>query len=90
MGKYSSPNFSPFNLPPSSQFKDAVDKEGEDGQKIWVTKSTHNSSLFEFINKTMYREDKPTRTYNLPLPFTVSLFIVFFLLLYGNFSKKSP
>ena len=53
-------------------FKDAIDREGEDGQKIWVTKSTDNSTLFEFINKTMYRDDKPTRTYSLPLPFTVS------------------
>ena len=52
--------------------KDAVDREGENGQKIWVTKSTDNSTLYEFINKTTYRDDKPTRKYNLPLPFTVS------------------
>jgi len=50
--------------------QDAVDREGEDGQKIWVTKSTDNSTLYEFINKTTYRDDKPTRKYNLPLPFT--------------------
>ena len=52
--------------------QDAIDREGEDGQKIWVTKSTNRTNLFEFVNKTMYRDDKPTRIYSLPKPFTVS------------------
>ena len=51
--------------------QDAIDREGEDGQKIWVTKSTNRTNLFEFVNKTMYRDDKPTRIYSLPKPFTV-------------------
>ena len=52
--------------------QDAVDREGEDGQKIWVTKASENKTLYEYINKTMYRDDRHTRTYKLPLPFTVS------------------
>ena len=72
---YISKILSQINQPLLPNLKDAVDREdeGEDGQKIWVTKSTDNSTLYEFINKTMYRDDKPTRTYNLPLPFTVSI-----------------
>ena len=55
-----------------SHTQDAVDREGEDGQKIWVTKASENKTLYEYINKTMYRDDRHTRTYKLPLPFTVS------------------
>ena len=29
-------------------------------------------TLYEYINKTMYKEDIPTRNYTLPLTFTVS------------------
>lgn len=40
-------------------------------RKIWVTYSTVNQTLYEFENKTMYRENKSTKNYSLPLPFTV-------------------
>ena len=59
--------------------QDAIDREGEDGQKIWVTKSTNRTNLFEFVNKTMYRDDKPTRIYSLPKPFTVSAIFNFWV-----------
>ena len=30
-------------------------------KKVWVTKSDHNATLFEYANKTMYRKDTPTK-----------------------------
>ncbi len=51
---------------------DAYDyTEDEEKSKIWVTSSEHNRTLYEFSNKTMFRSNKPTKNYSLPLPFTV-------------------
>ena len=44
----------------------------EEKTKIWATVSENNKTLFEFSNKTMYRENRPTKNYTLPKPFTVS------------------
>ena len=44
----------------------------EEKTKIWATVSDNNKTLFEFSNKTMYRENRPTKNYTLPKPFTVS------------------
>ena len=52
---------------------DAHDAEGEDGKKVWVTSSSKENVLYEFNNKTSFRDDRPTRNYSLTHPIVVSL-----------------
>ena len=61
-----------------SWMQDAVQRIGESGEKIWMTKSENNQTLYEYSNKTMYRKDIPTRNYTLPLPFSVSCVTIMF------------
>ena len=46
--------------------------EEEEKTKVWATMSDQNRTLFEFQNKSMYRQNHHTKNYSLPLPFTVS------------------
>merc|ERR1739844_820846 len=50
--------------------QDAVSHGDEWDKKVWVTKSDHNATLFQYANKTMYRKDTPTKEYKLSLPFS--------------------
>jgi hypothetical protein len=43
----------------------------ENDAKVWETRSESNQTLFEYVNKTMFRANIPTRNYTLPFPFTV-------------------
>nr|XP_040569630.1 LOW QUALITY PROTEIN: uncharacterized protein LOC121119077 [Lepeophtheirus salmonis] len=54
-----------------SWMMDAVVRADTEG-KIWATSGSvlYNQTLYEFNNKTAYREHKSTRNYTLPLPFT--------------------
>ena len=54
-------------------------------RKIWVTLSTANQTLYEFENKTMYRDNKSTKNYSLPLPFSVNILLTF---LFPHFTRS--
>ena len=80
-------NYSPSDLY-GSWMQDAVDVEAAErgravsgaggsssagnNDKIWMTTSTDNMTLYEYTNKMMYKKRTPSRNYTLPLPFAVS------------------
>lgn len=53
--------------------------EGAD-EKIWVTRENIFNQLYEFYNKTSFKEDRPSSTYNLDIPFTVRNQNIYFTL----------
>lgn len=46
--------------------------QGALGEKYWVTSVDDNKHLYEYLNKTAFTRNHPTRNYTLPFPFRVS------------------
>lgn len=63
--KYTDQNYGAW-LKDSAPRNDAIEK------KIWATRENDTSRLFEFANKTTYRNNVATKTYRLDKPFRVS------------------
>jgi len=65
-----------------SWMKDPMSRESND--TIWMTINEINS-LFQFSNKSMFKDNKPTKTYTLSYSFHVSKmlsFIICYLIFY--------
>lgn len=51
--------------------RDAAPKTEAAGEMFWTTSETDPFRLFEYANKSSYRKDVPTKTYELEHPFKV-------------------
>lgn len=56
--------------------RDPLPRSDVAGEMYWTTKEADNFTLFEFLNKTYYRNNKFTRKYTLQFPMRVSLWFM--------------
>ncbi|XP_056636395.1 uncharacterized protein LOC130444995 isoform X1 [Diorhabda sublineata] len=61
--------------------RDSNPVSDKDEMKFWVTKETYPDKLFEYANKTMYRNDTHTAVYDLDHPFGGNTHVIY----NGNF-----
>uniref|UniRef100_A0A8D8NCV2 Collagen alpha-2(IV) chain n=1 Tax=Culex pipiens TaxID=7175 RepID=A0A8D8NCV2_CULPI len=80
--KYTDQNYGAW-LKDSAPRNDAIEK------KIWATRENDTSRLFEFANKTTYRNNVATKTYRLDKPFRGNAHVVFNGSFYYN-ERNSP
>lgn len=45
-------------------------------EKYWTTREEENTHLYEYNNKTGFRQNRPSRTYQLQFPFMVKLKVI--------------
>lgn len=62
-----------------SWMKDPMSRESN--ETIWMTTNEINS-LFQFSNKSMFKDNKPTKTYILSYSFHVSAMYNYFIIYY--------
>ncbi|XP_058836869.1 uncharacterized protein LOC131693231 [Topomyia yanbarensis] len=69
--------------------KDAASRNDAIEKKIWATRENDTSRLFEFANKTTYRNNVATKTYRLDKPFRGNAHVVYNGSFYYN-ERNSP
>lgn len=51
--------------------RDPKPRDDKPDEKIWATKESNSTVLYEYANRSDYRIDKTIRTHNLKIAFTV-------------------